>query len=131
MQKLFLLLALVSLSFASSISMAKEELTNVAKEQAKGEVVAESEIDQGLKNFGYISGLALSCVAKAQKVELENEVLNLNGDITRTLGADRAFLFAASFGYGTNIELNREECKEILATYEQRVAAFKQGLGEK
>jgi hypothetical protein len=91
----------------------------------------EEQIDEGLKGFGYVAGLALDCVAREQRNALEREAMDLNAEISRLLGIDRAFLFAASFGHGTGVELKVEECKAVLSRYEARVAKFRQGKGGK
>jgi hypothetical protein len=90
----------------------------------------EEQLDEGLKRFGYLAGLARGCVVDAQRVDLEREALDLNGAIARLLGVDRAFLFASSFGYGTNVVIEVKDCAEVLKNYEQRVAKFRAGRGE-
>lgn len=82
----------------------------------------EEKLDEGLKGFGYLAGLARVCVAGAQQAELEREVLDLNGSIGRLLGADRAFLFSTAYGYGTSIKVEQKDCADILKNYEARVA---------
>ena len=89
----------------------------------------EEQVDDGLKNFGYLTGLALGCVAGRQRPTLEREAVDLGAEIGRLLGTDRAFIYAAAFGYGTSIDTRVEECKEVLARYEQRVARFRAGRG--
>jgi hypothetical protein len=91
----------------------------------------EEQIDEGLKGFGYVAGLALGCVAQGQRKAMEREVMDLNAEIGRLLGIDRAFLFTASFGNGTGVELKVDECKTVLSRYEARVAKFRQGKGGK
>lgn len=91
----------------------------------------EERIDEGLKGFGYVAGLALGCVAQEQRKALEREAMDLNAEIARLLGIDRAFLFTAGFGHGTGVELKVEECKAVLTRYEARVATFRQGKGGK
>ncbi|MCL1111641.1 hypothetical protein L2719_19150 [Shewanella schlegeliana] len=104
----------------------------LADEPQQDVLLKEEQIDTGLKNFGYQTGLALGCVAAEQRAQLETEAMNINSEISRTLGGDRAFLYAASFGYGSNIELNVQECTEALANFEKRAAAFYQDTrGEK
>lgn len=100
-----------------------------SEEIAVDPLQAEAEVDDGLKKFGYMTGLALSCVASEQKAALEREAMDINSEISRTLGGDRAFLFAASFGYGSNIELKVDECAEVLKRYEERVGSFRKGKG--
>lgn len=91
----------------------------------------EEQLDEGLKGFGYLTGLALGCVAKEQRKALEREAMDVNADITRLLGVDRAFLFTASFGHGTSVELPVDDCKAVLVRYQARVAKFRQGKGGK
>lgn len=90
----------------------------------------EEQVDEGLKRFGYLTGLARGCVVEAQRVDLEREALDLHAGIGRLLGTDRAFLFASSFGYGTTVEVETKDCAEVLKTYEARVAQFRAGRGE-
>ena len=91
----------------------------------------EEQLDDGLKRFGYLAGLARGCVVEAQRVDLEREALDLHAGIARLLGTDRAFLFSSAFGYGTNVEIETKDCAEVLKNYEQRVAKFRAGRGEK
>lgn len=91
----------------------------------------EEQLDEGLKRFGYLAGLARGCVVEAQRVELEREALDLNAAIARLLGTDRAFLFASSFGYGTNVVIETKDCADVLKAYDQSVAKFRAGRGEK
>jgi hypothetical protein len=89
----------------------------------------EEEVDEGLKKFGYLAGLARGCVASQQQADLEREAVDLHAGIARLLGTDRAFLFAAAFGYGTSVTLETAECQEVLTRYEARVASFRAGRG--
>jgi hypothetical protein len=91
----------------------------------------EEKIDEGLKGFGYVAGLSLGCVATEQRKAMEREVMDLNAEISRLLGIDRAFLFTAAFGHGTSVELKTEDCKAVLSRYEGRVAKFRKGRGGK
>lgn len=89
----------------------------------------EEALDEGLKQFGYLAGLARGCVADEQQTDLEREALDLHAGIGRLLGTDRAFLFAAAFGYGTSVIVEIEQCKEVLSKYEERVQSFRAGRG--
>lgn len=91
---------------------------------------AEEQLDEGLKSFGYLAGLARGCVVEAQRPALEREALDLNAGIARLLGIDRAFLFASSFGYGTNIVVEAKDCPEVLKAYEARVEDYRSGQGK-
>mgnify|MGYP006267908211 CR=1 FL=1 len=88
---------------------------------------AETRVDNGLKEFGYQAGLAHGCVVDEQQADLAREAVDLHAAVSRLLGTDRAFLFSASFGYGTSVRVETGECAAILKRYEDRVAAFRQG----
>ena len=103
--------SLVAVSPAASQSSETEE-----------QISQEEQVDNGLKNFGYIAGLSRGCVAEAQQMAFERDVMEMNAAITRLLGVDRAFLFYAAFGYGTSVAVEVENCAEILKQYEARSA---------
>ncbi len=90
----------------------------------------EEQVDEGLKRFGYLAGLARGCVVEAQRADLEREALDLHAAIGRLLGTDRAFLFASAFGYGTTVQVETKDCAEVLTTYDERVAKYRAGRGE-
>ena len=89
----------------------------------------EAELDESLKRFGYLAGLARGCVVAEQRVNLEREALDLHGAIGRLFGTDRAFLFGSSFGYGTSVEVETKDCEEVVRRYEERVAGFRANRG--
>jgi hypothetical protein len=90
---------------------------------------AEEALDDSLKRFGYLAGLARGCVVDAQRPKLEREALDLSAGIARLFGTDRAFLFSSSFGYGTAMETDVKDCPEVLKQYDQRVERFRAGRG--
>lgn len=94
-------------------------------------VDAEEQIDNGLKDLGYQAGLSRGCVASEQVADLEREVLDLHGTLGRLLGTDRAFLFAAAFGYGSSVLTPIEECEAVLKGFEARLESFRSGNGAK
>lgn len=91
----------------------------------------EEELDDGLKGFGYLTGLATGRVVEQQRSTLEREAMDLHAETTRLLGSDRTFLFSAGFGHGTGVELKLDECKTVLVRYEARVTRFRQARGSK
>jgi hypothetical protein len=88
-----------------------------------------AQVDEGLKRFGYLAGLARGCVVEAQHTPLDREALDLNNAIGRLLGTDRAFLFTSSFGYGTSVQTETKDCADVLKAYESRVEKFRAGRG--
>jgi hypothetical protein len=91
----------------------------------------EEALDESLKGFGLLTGLARGCVVQEQRGKLEREALDLSASIARLFGTDRAFLYSSSFGFGTSLTIKTEECKEVIARYDERVAKFRAGRGEK
>jgi hypothetical protein len=89
----------------------------------------EEQLDDGLKRFGYLAGLARGCMVEAQRPALEREALDLNASIARLLGIDRAFLFASSFGYGTTVVVEVKDCPEVLKAYDARVETYRSSRG--
>ncbi len=90
----------------------------------------EEKLDDGLKRFGYLAGLARVCVAEAQQTALDREVMDLHASISRLFGTDRAFLFGSAFGYGTSVKVETKDCAEILKAYETRVAKQRAAGGQ-
>jgi hypothetical protein len=105
-------------------------VATAAQEMAGPRGILHEQLDEGLKRFGYLAGLARGCVIDSQRVDLEREALDLHAGIGRLLGTDRAFLFASSFGYGTTVAVEAKDCAEVLKNYEARVAKFRAGRGE-
>jgi hypothetical protein len=89
----------------------------------------EEQVDEGLKRFGYLAGLARGCVVENQRAAFEREALDLHAAIARLLGTDRAFLFSSSFGYGTTVQVETEQCAEVLKNYGARVDKYRAARG--
>jgi hypothetical protein len=92
-------------------------------------VDVEEQLDEGLKSFGYLTGLARGCVVPEQRPKLEREALDLGSAIARLFGTDRAFLYSSAFGYGTSVAVETKDCAEVLRQYDQRVAKFRANRG--
>lgn len=89
----------------------------------------EEALDESLKGFGYLSGLARGCSVPADRGKLEREALDLAAVIARLFGTDRAFLYSSSFGYGTSMKIAANECDEVIRQYNARVAKFRAQRG--
>lgn len=92
-------------------------------------VDAEEKLDEGLKGFGYLAGLARGCVTATQQTALDREAMDLHTSIGRLLGTDRAFLFSTSFGYGSSVKVEIKDCAEVLKNYEARVEKHRAASG--
>ena len=119
-----------------ALLLAASSVAAVAAEPAAGPappapVDAEAALDDSLKGFGFMTGLARGCVVPEQRAKLEKEAVDLAAVIARLFGTDRSFLYASAFGYGTSMKIDVKECAEVLKQYEQRVAKFRAGQGAK
>ena len=110
---------------AATLALTAVEAPLIAQDTDEDALSLEEQVDNGLKNFGYIAGLSRGCVAESQQEAFERDVMEMTAAITRLLGGDRAFLFSAAFGYGTSVEIERENCAEVLKQYENRSAKFR------
>ena len=115
---------------AAGITMSLVAVSPAASQSSEGDaqISQEEQVDNGLKNFGYIAGLSRGCVAEEQQMAFERDVMEMNAAITRLLGVDRAFLFSAAFGYGTSVAVEVENCAEILKQYESRSNKFRSAV---
>ena len=115
---------------AVGITMGLVAVSPAASQTSEGEaqISQEEQVDNGLKNFGYIAGLSRGCVAEDQQMAFERDVMEMNAAITRLLGVDRSFLFSAAFGYGTSVAVEVENCAEILKQYEARSSKFRSAV---
>ncbi|MGL5947926.1 MAG: hypothetical protein ACRCYV_02555 [Aeromonas sp.] len=118
-----------SLKMCLGVALVTAPLWSVAAPAAEETLVIDKDeqVDNNLKSFGYLSGLAHGCVETKQVSKLENEIMSVNSELTRLLGSDRAFIYTAAFGYGRNVKVEAKECKEILERYETHYQAFVKG----
>jgi hypothetical protein len=98
---------------------AQQALPKAPAQDAEAE---EEAFDGKLREFGYWSGAAYSCVGEAKQAEVERKVLdNFNG-IARLFGTDRAFFYAAAFGNGTTHKVDPAKCPEFLEKFQKALA---------
>jgi hypothetical protein len=110
--------ALLCVAFAGAATAAAPPATPVDPEEA---------LDESLKGFGLLTGLARGCVVQEQRGKLEREALDLSAAIARLFGTDRAFLYSSSFGFGTSLTIDVKECAEVIKKYDERVTRFRAG----
>lgn len=81
----------------------------------------DEKLDESVRNFGYTSGLAHSCAMDSDKLEIERRVMNFFTEITRSLGSDSAFFYAAAFGAGAVEKVDPGNCTAIKARFEETI----------
>jgi len=78
--------------------------------------IAEQEdlrFEEAIRDFGFVSGAAYQCLPEADRTAHDREVLTAFSGLVRLFGSDRAFFYAAAFGAGTSMSLDKAKC----ATY--------------
>ncbi len=75
------------------------------------------DFDTGLRNFGFTSGAVHQCSDKDRQVKVEHDVLKAYSGIVRLFGSDHAFFYAASFGAGSQMAIDRSKCDEYKASF--------------
>lgn len=119
MRKTVLVLMLVVLAGFSGVAWsAGTERASAAKPQPAA-ADDEEQFDEKLRQFGYWSGAALQCVPEAKAAETEREIVRAFNGVAQLFGTDRAFLYAAAFGYGTSRPVDKAKCPEFLKKFQE------------
>lgn len=85
----------------------------------------EEAFDEKLREFGYWSGVALSCVPESRQLEVERQVLSMYQRIVQLFGTDRGFFYAAALGRGTSVTVDESSCPEFLKKFEKAAAVHR------
>ncbi len=103
----------------SSLAWAQSETPASKAEEA------DIAFEESIRDFGYLSGVALQCQAQgANRLQHEREVLKAYDGLVRLFGSDRAFYYAAAFGAGSVDSLDKSKCAEYKDKFN---AAMKSG----
>jgi hypothetical protein len=73
--------------------------------------------DESVRNFGFTSGAAHQCAGPAKRPEIESDALRAFSGLVRLFGSDHAFMYAAAFGAGSTMQIDRSKCPEHLASF--------------
>ena len=86
------------------------------------------KFEESIRSFGFVSGAAYQCLPEAQRTAHDRDVITAYSGLVRLFGSDRAFFYAAAFGAGTSMTIDKAKC----ATYiEDFRAAMKSGSRSK
>ena len=72
----------------------------------------------------FISGAVYQCLPEAGRAAHDREVLKGYTGIVRLFGTDRAFFYAAAFGAGTAMSIDKAKCASYIEDFR---AAMKSG----
>lgn len=66
--------------------------------------------EESIRNLGFVSGAAYQCLPESERPAHDRAVLDAFSGLVRLFGSDRAFFYAAAFGAGTSMSLDRTQC---------------------
>jgi hypothetical protein len=82
------------------------------------------KFEESIRNFGFVSGAAYQCLPEAGRTAHDREVLKAYSGLVRLFGSDRAFFYAAAFGAGTSMSIDKAKCANYIEDFK---AAMKSG----
>jgi hypothetical protein len=107
-------LPLLALSIAALLPVAAAAQTaKPVPMPAPAPSLAEQEdlrFEEAIRNFGFLSGAAYQCLPEADRTAHDREVLKAYSGLVRLFGSDRAFFYAAAFGAGTSMSIDKTKC---------------------
>lgn len=82
--------------------------------------LAEQEdlrFEEAIRDFGFVSGAAYQCLPEADRTAHDRQVLTAYSGLVRLFGSDRAFFYAAAFGAGTSMSLDKTKCANYIEDF--------------
>ena len=105
-------LSLLAVAIAASLPVAVlAQTTKPAPAPAPSLIEQEdARFEDAIRNFGFVSGAAYQCLPEKDRTAHDREVLKAYSGLVRLFGSDRAFFYAAAFGAGTSMSLDKAKC---------------------
>lgn len=95
-----------------------------AQPKSTAEDDEDLKFEESIRNFGFVSGAAYQCLPEADRNAHDREVLKAYSGLVRLFGSDRAFFYAAAFGAGTSMTIDKAKCAAYIEDFR---AAMKSG----
>jgi hypothetical protein len=92
--------------------------------------LAEQEdlrFEEAIRNFGFVSGAAYQCLPEADRTAHDREVLKAYSGLVRLFGSDRAFFYAAAFGAGTSMSIDKSKCAAHIEDFKDAMKSSGRG----
>ena len=70
----------------------------------------DERFENAIRDFGFVSGAAYQCLPDAERAAHDREVLKAFSGLVSLFGSDRAFFYAAAFGAGTSMSIDKAKC---------------------
>lgn len=114
-------------AFSIAVLMPFAVAAQAAKPAAPAPSLVEQEemrFEEAIRNFGFVSGAAYQCLPEADRDAHDREVLRAYSGLVQLFGSDRAFFYAAAFGAGTSMSIDKAKCANYVEDFK---AAMKSG----
>lgn len=102
----------------------------LASAQGDKPVSADDEdvkFEESLRSFGFVSSAAYQCLPAAERNGHDRQVLRAYSGLVRLFGSDRAFFYAAAFGAGTSMSIDKAECPRYLSDFRAAMKSATRG----
>ena len=106
-------------------SVAQDKVPTLDDATEKLLEAVENDFDDSLKDLGELAGEVFVCLKDSKDDEQHKDrVKVVYQELNKLFGTDRAFIFAASFGYGAASENDAATCTELSDEFEDRYGAI-------
>ena len=124
-------LSFLSLSIAALLPLAAVAQTaKPADSAAPALSLVEQEdlrFEEAIRNFGFVSGATYQCLPEADRTAHDREVLKAYSGLVRLFGSDRAFFYAAAFGAGTGMSIDKTKCASYIEDFRAAMKSSSRG----
>jgi hypothetical protein len=122
-------LHLLALSIAVLLPVAAMAQTdkNVALPPASTAEQEDARFEEAIRNFGFLSGATYQCLPESDRATHDREVLRAYSGLVRLFGSDRAFFYAAAFGAGTSMSIDKAKCSTYVADFKAAMKSNSRG----
>ena len=79
----------------------------------------DARFEESVRNFGFTSGAARQCAEPAKRPQIESDALKAFSGLVRLFGTDHAFMYAAAFGAGSAMQIDRSKCPDYAASFDE------------
>jgi hypothetical protein len=83
--------------------------------------------DGAIREFGFVSGAAYQCLPETERTAHDREVLKAYSGLVRLFGSDRAFFYAAAFGAGTSLSIDKTRCSGYIEDFKAALKSSNRG----
>jgi hypothetical protein len=77
----------------------------------------DARFEESVRNFGFTSGAAHQCAESTTRPQIESDALKAFSGLVRLFGTDHAFMYAAAFGAGSAMQIDRSKCPDYAASF--------------